>query len=343
MNILLINSSDETVLNGAKGGNQLLTETLHDELTNRTDHDVDLELLPFDDRTPISLYKTYKRARTYDVSDYDAVISMKYPSYCVNHDNHICLFNHRKKQFYSEWDEFHAKTWAPLVFSKIRDKIHRIDHNALSQTRILAQSHTIANRLNHTGLHCDVLHPPPQLTDLESKSYDHVLLPSRLEDRNKRISLAIQAANNVDDMQLIITGDGPDRDRLERLADDTSVSFTGFVPEDKLRELYAHARAVLFLGKDEDYGLTAVEAMHASKPVITCVDSGGPLDLVENNKTGYVTTPDVENLTAILEHAQQTPSACKALGRKAQDHVNHITWPAYIERVTTHVEAHVAR
>ena len=224
------------------------------------------------------------------------------------------------------------------MFKNIRERIHRVDYNALSQTRILAQSQTIANRLRQSGLYSNVLHPPPQLTDMYSKTYDYIFLPSRLEDANKRISLAIHAANKANNVNLVVTGDGPDRDRLEKIAHENTVSFTGFVSKNRLKELYAKARAVLFLGEEEDYGLTTVEAMKATKPVITCVDSGGPLDLVENKKTGYVTNPRIQDLTPILEHVQQHPRHCKELGQNAKERVTTITWSNYTAAITDHLQ-----
>ena len=46
--------------------------------------------------------------------------------------------------------------------------------------------------------------------------------------------------------------------------------------EEEKRALYAHAVGVLFPPVDEDYGYVTLEAMLASKPLITCTDSGAP-------------------------------------------------------------------
>ena len=43
---------------------------------------------------------------------------------------------------------------------------------------------------------------------------------------------------------------------------------------------YAHSLGVIFPAVDEDYGYVTLEAMLSSKPVITCADSGGPLEFV---------------------------------------------------------------
>lgn len=341
MRVILINASDETVTpNSVKGGNQILTERLHDELCKRTDHQVDLDLLKFDDTDPFNLYRTYQRALKYDASHYDAVISMKFPSFCVSHDNHLCLFNHRMKQFYSEWDSFHGNDGlSKPVYQRIRDLLHRVDTEALSNTKIVAQSEHIAKRLKQQELHAEVLNPPPTMADLHSEEYAHFLLPSRLEDRNKRISTAVKAFNQTDtDAKLIITGDGPDKNKLQSLAG-PRVEFTGFVPESELRDLYARARAVLFTGKDEDYGLTTIEAMKASKPVLTTHDSGGPLEFVENQRTGIVTSPHPHKLGDALTHLDSDQDLCRRLGRAANQAVNHIGWKSYVQRIDDFITA----
>lgn len=54
--------------------------------------------------------------------------------------------------------------------------------------------------------------------------------------------------------------------------------------------------AVFFGPYDEDYGYITLEAMLAAKPVITCRDSGGPLEFVQQDETGWVVEPDPKRL-----------------------------------------------
>ncbi len=79
--------------------------------------------------------------------------------------------------------------------------------------------------------------------------------------------------------------------------------------------LYAHASAVFFGPLDEDYGYVTLEAMLSSKPVITCRDSGGPLEFVVNNETGYVTEPEPEEIAAALEKLMGDAALAKRWGR----------------------------
>ncbi len=72
-------------------------------------------------------------------------------------------------------------------------------------------------------------------------------------------------------------------------------------PKKKKRDLYARCLGVLFPPVDEDYGYITLEAMLARKPVITCADSGGPLEFVVDRQTGIVAEPNPESLANAMD------------------------------------------
>jgi glycosyltransferase involved in cell wall biosynthesis len=79
------------------------------------------------------------------------------------------------------------------------------------------------------------------------------------------------------------------------------VQWRGAVSEEEKRDLYAHSLGVLFPPLDEDYGYITLEAMLAQKPVITCTDSGGPLEFVVDRETGIVAEPTPESLASAMD------------------------------------------
>lgn len=86
---------------------------------------------------------------------------------------------------------------------------------------------------------------------------------------------------------------------------------------------------------DEDYGYITLEAMLAQKAVITCADSGGPLEFVIDRQTGIVAQPAAASLAAALdmlwddrERARQWGCA----GRQRYDDL-HIDWGHVVERL----------
>src|SRR5690606_23725045 len=89
---------------------------------------------------------------------------------------------------------------------------------------------------------------------------------------------------------------------------------------------YADALAVPFVPYDEDYGLITIEAMRSGKPVVTCVDSGGPCEFVRDGDTGFVTeaTPEAlaEKFNWLCAHRREA----RAMGERARRSVETVTW-----------------
>jgi glycosyltransferase involved in cell wall biosynthesis len=90
------------------------------------------------------------------------------------------------------------------------------------------------------------------------------------------------------DATLVFGGDGPARDRLERLADEKGVDarFLGFLPREELPAFYSSLDAFLFPSPVETQGLVALEANACGTPVVG-VDSGALADTVDDGETGY--------------------------------------------------------
>ncbi len=100
----------------------------------------------------------------------------------------------------------------------------------------------------------------------------------------KRFDLLIEACNRLG-LPLKIVGRGSDEQRLKALAGPT-VEFLGFVPDEDLPTLYAHATALLF-PQIEDAGIVPMEAQACGTPVIAYA-KGGALDVVNDGVTGLL-------------------------------------------------------
>lgn len=99
----------------------------------------------------------------------------------------------------------------------------------------------------------------------------------------KQFDLAIAAFNEIG-LPLKIVGGGPEKSRLKKIAK-PNIEFYDFVIDKKrLFEYYKNCEALIF-PQEEDFGITAVEAMAAGKPVIA-FRGGGALETVIENKTG---------------------------------------------------------
>jgi glycosyltransferase involved in cell wall biosynthesis len=92
----------------------------------------------------------------------------------------------------------------------------------------------------------------------------------------KRVDVAVRAFAALG-QRLRVVGDGPEFKHLKRMAT-PSIEFCGRVPDDQLRDLLAHSRALIVPG-EEDFGITAVEALASGKPVVA-LGRGGVLESV---------------------------------------------------------------
>jgi glycosyltransferase involved in cell wall biosynthesis len=99
---------------------------------------------------------------------------------------------------------------------------------------------------------------------------------------HKRIELAVQAFTQLG-RPLVVIGDGPDARRLHRMAGPT-VRFTGRVSDAEVARLLATSRA-LVVTATEEFGIAAVEAQAAGRPVIALAQ-GGVTESVVEGRTG---------------------------------------------------------
>ena len=151
---------------------------------------------------------------------------------------------------------------------------------------LVANSSAVRDRIRRWwGRDADVIHPPVDVHELHvSGDNDGYLLVAARLLAYRRVDLAVDAATATG-RRLIVVGDGPERRALERRAG-PSVTFEGFVPRAHLIELFEHCSAYLVPG-EEDFGIAAVEAMAAGKPVVA-INRGGALDTVVDGATGVL-------------------------------------------------------
>lgn len=101
---------------------------------------------------------------------------------------------------------------------------------------------------------------------------------------HKRIDVAIRAFNRLR-LPLVVIGNGPDARRLRRLAGPT-IRFEGRVSDDRAAQLLSSARA-LVVTATEEFGIAAVEAQAAGRPVIALAE-GGVRETVVEGTTGHL-------------------------------------------------------
>ena len=141
----------------------------------------------------------------------------------------------------------------------------------------VANSQNVRRRILKTyRREAEVVYPPVAVeTFIICPAEDYFLMVSELV-AYKQLDSAVRVLSRAG-RRLRIAGDGPEYRRLRGIAGPT-VEFCGRVSDAELRDLYARCRALLMPG-EEDFGITAVEALASGKPVIAYA-RGGALESV---------------------------------------------------------------
>jgi glycosyltransferase involved in cell wall biosynthesis len=106
------------------------------------------------------------------------------------------------------------------------------------------------------------------------------------------------------------------------------VLLTGHLAAPVQAAWYANALAVFFGPQDEDYGYITLEAMLSAKPVITCRDSGGTLEFVQDGVTGFVTDPVPEAVAQRIDELAARPARAREMGEAGRESYRKLglTW-----------------
>jgi glycosyltransferase involved in cell wall biosynthesis len=327
----------------AHGGAEVLVENLVGELRARG-HDAEIVAVPFKWYPPSSVMTQSLVWRLLDLEEVqgrpvDLVIATKFPSYVVRHPNKVVWLVHQFRQAY-DLDRTELGEYGEEPFDRAaRRAVHRLDRATLSEAkRLFAISENVASRLEQSvGLEAEVLRPPPQPLEYHCDEYgDFVLSVGRL-DRAKRVDLLLEAAAADGNLRVVIAGEGPDRGRLEEIAGthrlDGRVVFTGRLDDDALADQYAKCLAVFYAPIDEDMGYVPFEAFLSEKPVVTTRDAGGPLEVVEDRRTGLVCEPTPGSVAEALAWLRAHPDEARAQGRAGRGVAAQLTWDTTIDRL----------
>lgn len=329
-----------------RGGAEVLVDGLAGALED-AGHRVAVVALPFRWYPPSTIPAHVLAWRLLDLTEangvpVDRVICTKFPTWAVRHPRKVAWVVHQHRQAY-DWYGTPLSDFANTPDDRrLRESIRAIDARGLGECdRVYGISRNVVARLSRFNrIAATALYPPTTLTGLAPGGPDggFLLSVARL-DAAKRLDLVLRAlAACTEGVELRIVSDGPERERLERLAATLRISdrvrFLGRLPDADVVHLYLTSRAVVYAPVDEDYGYAAVEALMAGKPVLTTTDSGGVLEFVREGVNGAVVAPDAESLARALDAWWRAPADATRLGAIGPEAVATINWETVVRELT---------
>lgn len=175
---------------------------------------------------------------------------------------------------------------------------------------------------------------PPGADDalfrLPAQAGDYALYVGRLAPEKGVERLIRWSAALPLDLVLVGTGSPDYVAHLHSIAGPRT-QFRGPLAGEALWAAYAGCRFLAFLAFEEEFGLAALEAMAAAKPIIA-VPEGGLKELVAPGQTGMLVS-DATAFEAATLRLVASPLLCLQLGRAARTRARAYTWDRYVRRI----------
>ena len=269
----------------------------------------------------------------------DAVIATKFPTYFVRHPRKVAWLLHQYRAAYELCDTVFSDFTHTESDVGLRDTLISLDTRMLGECRhICTIARNISARLQKfNALPSVPLYPPPRLAGrLVPGPYgDYVLSVGRIESV-KRVDLLVHAMAKVaPPVRLMVAGVGSQSENIRREAERAGIAdrvrFLGAVSDEELLSLYSNALCVAYPPYDEDYGYVTLEAFLSRKPVVTCLDSGGPNEVVVDGESGFSCAPEAEAIASAISKLAGDRRMAAAMGDAGYAAASTVTWDGVIE------------
>ena len=247
---------------------------------------------------------------SFDLRGYDLVVSSESgPAKGVitpSDARHVC-YCHTPMRYL--WDlypayrnEWTRSPWKRALMTPVANYLRLWDYSSAARVdQFVANSRNVQARIWKTyRRESEVIYPPVDVASFYCQAAeDYALAVSELV-AYKRIDSLVRCFSRSG-RRLKIAGGGPEFRALRGMAS-PNVEFLGRVSDQELRELYARCRFFLLPG-EEDFGITAVEALASGKPVVA-LGRGGALETVPFFGGVFYGAPEEDAIADAIERLE---------------------------------------
>jgi len=181
------------------------------------------------------------------------------------------------------------------------------------------------------GIHIDEFRP----AKAQPYSGNLILITTGRLAKHKGIGFLIKALEGIDDVELILAGDGPDKEEFECLAEvcKVNVKFMGIVPHDRIPSILRLANVYVLPSLNEGMSNSMIEAMATGLPIIA-TRVGGVKELIRENGI-IVEKGSVEALKTAILHYKNNSILMREHGIKSREIALELSWE---KNVRKHIE-----
>lgn len=283
-----------------------------------------------------------------DLSEYDLVISSTgngeaFGARARPGAIHICYCHSPTHYYWRHYDTYMKRPGfgflnpiVRLALKLLVGPLRHWDYRAAQRVDLFIanSAHIQSDIKKYYGRDSIVIHPP-----IDTKRFETAPQPAARsgfvtmgrQAPAKYTDVIIQACNQLQ-LPLTVIGNGPDHDRLVRMAGPT-ITFRTDVTDDQMPAELAKAQAFLFASFD-DFGIAPIEAMAAGTPVIA-FKAGGALDYVVEGKTGlFFSEQTPQSLVVVLKDFDASHFDHHAI----QQHARHFSPHVFQDKLTAFIK-----
>lgn len=207
-----------------------------------------------------------------------------------------------------------------LIIGIYRKIFSALDRKLVERmSKIVSNSRNISKKIRSIYARDSILVYPGIYTQLYkfSNPGDFYLTVARLYPA-KRVNIVVNAFLKLEREKLVIVGNGPYAKEIASIISaNKNILLYKSLSERRLRKLYSKCKAVIYIPKNEDFGIVPIEANASGKYCIT-VREGGIREIIRHRENGYFIKPDPVILSKFIKGFKPRKTESKRIQQTAK-------------------------